>query len=191
MAQGWSPQSLSCTRAFGMTVLSIADCCNLCRSMLRAALFLGACAAHQGHNGMLILQLLLQFGEFPWYSQYFRWGGLLLWTPPVPPGPTVLPPVQWFGHPQTAAGVVGAAATNKASAVELALPQLNSQLVKSRVICANADCDTLGFRSPSIGRRGLLCTSGWWDEAYIVTKSYLMVLTLPRWALSDSLLDDG
>lgn len=70
-----------------------------------------------------------------------------MWTPPVPPAPQ-------FGHSQTAAGVVGAAGTNKAFAVDLALPQLNSHLVKSRVTCANADYGILGFRSPFIERQG-------------------------------------
>lgn len=71
-----------------------------------------------------------------------------MWTPPVPPAPQ-------FGHSQTAAGVVGADGTNKVLAVDLALPQLNSHLVKSRVICANVDCDILGFRSPFMERQGM------------------------------------
>lgn len=86
--------------------------------------------------------------------------GCSLCTPPVSPAPTVLPPAPWFGHPQTAAGAVGTAGTNKASPVELALPQLNLHLVRSRASCANADCDILGFRSPFIEGQGLLRTDG-------------------------------
>lgn len=74
---------------------------------------------------MLVLQLF-RMGSFHNILSTSGEEGCPLWTPPVPPAPTVLPPAPRFGHPQTAARAVGAAGANKASAAELALPQMNS-----------------------------------------------------------------